>query len=88
MVVIASYTHESTGPLRETQISARQPGGDTTRSQPATGVRTPSLVGCEGRQAVASRTGSGSVSGGERRAAPGDIPTVRLNARLNAASES
>jgi hypothetical protein len=31
---------------------------------------------------------SGSVSGGDRRAAPGEMPTVRLNARLNAASDS
>ena len=45
------------------------------------------LTSCEGGHAVASGTGS-SVSWGERRAAPGDIPTVRLKARLNAASES
>ena len=40
------------------------------------------------RQAVARCGVSGSVSGGEWRAAPGEMPTVRLKARLNAASDS
>ncbi len=68
---------------------ARRPG----RSDGATlspGPAPPSRARAEGSrcQAVISRGSSGSVSGGERWTAPGDIPTVRLNARLNAASDS
>ena len=55
-------------------------------AEPASG--SGASVGRPWRQAVARCRLSRSVSGGDRRAAPGEMPTVRLKARLNAASDS
>jgi hypothetical protein len=72
-----------------TSGAGRRPGrSDGATLSPGPAPPSRARAGGSRCQAVISRGSSGSVSGGERWTAPGDIPTVRLNARLNAASDS